>query len=178
MKKINVGSKNPQKVEAVREVLNEYTDFKDSIVIGIEASSDVSDQPKSMDETIQGAMNRAKNCFSDCNYSVGLESGLMKVPNTKTGYMDVTCCVIFDGKEFHLGLSSAFEYPINVTKSVFDEGIDINQAFFKNGLTKNEKLGSAEGAIGYLTKGRIKRKDYTKQAIYMAMIHLENAELY
>lgn len=175
---INVGSKNQVKINAVKEVLKEYPDFINSQVIGVDTKSDVSTQPKTLDETITGAINRAKNCFIDCDYSIGLESGLMKVPFTKTGYMDVTCCCIFDGKQVHLGLSSAFEYPINVTKLVFEENIDINESFVKNGLTKNEKIGSSEGGIGFLTKGRVKRIDYTKQAIYMALIHLENKELY
>ncbi|MBW6461687.1 MAG: DUF84 family protein [DPANN group archaeon] len=32
--------------------------------------------------------------------------------------------------------------------------------------------------IGILTKGRIKRKDYTKHAINIALIQLDNKELY
>lgn len=176
--KINVGTKNQVKIDAVKEVLMEYPDFDDCEIVGVEAKSDVSEQPKSMDEVITGAINRAKNCFKDCDYSIGLESGLMKVPYTKTGYMDFTCCCIFDGNKTHLGLSPAFEFPINVTKLVFEENLDINQSFVKNGLTKNEKIGSSEGAVGFLTKGRVNRIDYTKPAIYMALIHLENKELY
>jgi len=175
---VNVGSKNSEKIEAVKEVLKEYSYFKDSFVVGIEVNSNVSNQPKSMNETIQGAINRACGCFMNCDYSFGIESGLMKVQSTKTGYMDVTCCAIFDGKKICLGLSPAFEYPIKVTKMVFDLNVNINQAFFKTGLTDNPNLGSAEGGIGFLTKGRILRRDYTKQAIYMALIHLENPELY
>lgn len=54
----------------------------------------MSDQPKSLKETISGAMNRSRNAFSDCQFSFGLESGLMAVPFTKTGYMDVCVCVL------------------------------------------------------------------------------------
>jgi len=176
--KIIVGSKNTAKIEAVKEVLQEYPDFKDAEIIEKEVGSDVSDQPLSLDETIKGAINRAKNCYSGCDYSIGLESGLMQVPQTKTGYMDVTACAIFDGNKIHLGLSSSFEYPIKVTKMVLEQGINISQAFHKSDLTNNPDLGSQEGAVGFLTKGRVKRKDYTKQAIYMALIHLENPELY
>ena len=57
-------------------------------------------------------------------------------------------------------------------------GITANDAFYKLGLTENKKIGSAEGAIGLLTNGRVTRKDYTKQAVHMALIHLENKELY
>jgi len=50
----------------------------------------------------------------------------------------------------------------------------MNQAFSRAGLTNNPKLGSQEGAVGLLTKGRLTRKEYTKQAIRTALIHLEN----
>jgi non-canonical (house-cleaning) NTP pyrophosphatase len=102
----------------------------------------------------------------------------MKVPETKTGFMDFTCCAIYDGSKIHLGLSSCFEYPIKITKMVIDDGINISEAFNKTGLSNNPDIGAAEGAVGYLTKGRVLRLDYTKQAIYMALIHLENPELY
>lgn len=176
--KINVGSKNKIKIAAVKETIRDYDFLSKAIVTGREAQSEVPDQPQSMKETIQGAISRATNAFTDCHYSFGLESGLMKVPQTKTGYMDFTACAIYDGKQHHLGLSSAFEYPIKVTRLVLNKGLDINQAFFKTGLTDNPKLGSAEGAIGFLTKGRLPRKDYTKQAIATALIHLENKKLY
>jgi inosine/xanthosine triphosphatase len=176
--KVNVGSRNNVKVSAVSETLLKYPMFKGCIINGVKTDSGVSKEPKSIEETFRGAINRAKNAFIDCDYSIGLESGLMKVPFTKTGYMDFCACCIFDGKKTHLGMSSAFEFPIKVTKLVFDENLDINESFFKNNLTKNKEIGSAEGAIGYLTKGRIKRIDYTKQSIQMALIHLENPGLY
>ena len=175
---INVGSKNQAKIEAVEEILKDYPNFIGAEIISKDVSSDVADQPKSLDETIKGAMNRAKNAFDDCEYSFGLESGLMAVPETKTGYMDFTACAIYDGKKFHLGLSSAFEYPIKITKYVLENNDNISNAFNKLGLTKSNNLGSEEGAIGILTRNRLTRKSYTKEAIRTALIHLENKELY
>lgn len=176
--RINIASQNPNKIAAVKEIIKDYPLLASAKIVARKPKSEVADQPKSLEETVNGAINRAKNDFVDCDYSIGLESGLMKVPKTKTGYMDVCACAIYDGKQFHLGLSSAFEYPIKVTKAVLKKGLDINQAFFKTGLTKNPKVGSAEGVIGFLTKGRLPRKDYNKQALTMALIHLENKELY
>lgn len=172
--KINVGSQNNVKVNAVREIIRDYNFLSNADVSGIKVNSEVSDQPKSIDETIRGAINRARNAFQNCNYSFGLEDGLMQVPNTKTNYMNICACAIYDGQNYHIGLSSAFEYPYDVTKLVFDEGLDINQAFHKVGLTKNPKVGSAEGAIGILTHGRLPRKEHNKQAITMALIYVEN----
>ena len=176
--KINIGSKNRAKIEALSEILKEYPDFLKAEIISKDVNSDVSDQPKSLQETVDGAMKRAKNCFVDCDLSVGLESGLMAVPETKTGYMDTTACAIYDGKDFHLGLSSCFEYPPKVVKHILENNKNISEAFVDLGLTKNNNLGSANGAIGILTKNRLDRKEYTKQAIRTALIHLENKELY
>ena len=175
---INVGSKNQVKVDAIKEVIKNYDFLSEAEVFSLEVPSRVYKQPTSMDETIQGAMNRAKSSFQNCKYSFGIESGLMKVPNTKTGYMNICACAIYDGKDYHLGISSAFEYPTNVTKLVFSEGLEIDEAIYKTGLTKDKRIGRSGGVIGYLTKDRLKRKEYIKQAITTALIHLENPELF
>lgn len=171
--KIIVASQNPTKVNAVKEILLDYEHLKDADVFGIEADSGVSDQPKSLEETVQGAINRAKNVYSDCDYSLGIESGLMHVPNTKSGYMDVCVCAIFDGKEYHLGLSSAWEAPKEVSEYMIKDGLNMNDAALKAGLTKDPKIGSAEGLVGIVTRGRLTRKEYTKEAIRTALIHID-----
>lgn len=176
--KINIGSKNNVKIEAVREVIQDYDILSDMEVEGRDVESGISEQPINIDETIQGAINRARNAYDGCEYSFGIEDGLIQVQHTKTGYMNICACVIYDGQKNHLGLSSAFEYPRAVIKLVLEKEMDISQAFNKAGITKNTKIGSDIGAIGILTHGRLIRKDYTKQAIMMALIHLENAKLF
>jgi len=171
--KIIVGSKNQIKVAAVKEILEDYPHLRDAQVFEVEVESEVSDQPKSLDETVRGAMNRAKNSFENCDYSFGLESGLMAVPNTKSGFMDVCVCTIYDGQEFHLGLSSAWEAPESITENMIKDGLNMTQAAVKSGYSANENLGTAEGLVGIMTKGRLDRKGYTKQAIVTALIHLE-----
>jgi inosine/xanthosine triphosphatase len=176
--KINIGSTNQVKVNALKEMLPLYDLLKDADVVSVNVSSDVSEQPKSIDETITGAKNRARNAFQDCDLSFGIESGLMPVPHTKSGVMGFCACAIFDGKEYHLGLNSSFEYPPRMIELVQKEGLAIDQAVFKIGLTKNEHQGRSSGVIGLLTNGRLDRKEYTKQAIMMALIHIEHPELY
>lgn len=175
--RVTIGSKNQVKVEALQETLGNYEMFNNVEVTATEVTSNVSEQPTSTEETIRGAMNRAKNSFKE-NYSFGIESGITKVPYTKTGYMDFTACAIYDGKEFHIGLSSAFEYPKEITRMALEEGLTISDAAHKIGITDKANVGAHEGVIGILTKGRLARKEYTKEAIRMALIHLENAHLY
>lgn len=171
---IHVGSTNKAKVEAVAEMLAEYPHLCDAKVSGESAESGVSAQPFSLDETIRGAMNRAKEVIKHADYSIGIESGLMEVPHTKSGYMDICVCAIYDGKEFHLGVSSAWEFPDpNIISMMQKEGLDMSQAINKAGLTTSATIGMEEGAIGILTKGRLDRKEYTKQALRVALIHLD-----
>ena len=170
---IKIASQNPTKVEALREIIQEYPNLKTAEVIAVSVPSEVSEQPKSLEETIRGAMNRSRNACSDCQYSFGLESGLMAVPYTKTGYMDVCVCSIFDGSNYHLGLSSAWEAPTEVVNYMVNDGLDMNDAAFKAGLTDDKKVGSADGLVGIVTKGRLTRKAYTKEAIRTALIHID-----
>jgi inosine/xanthosine triphosphatase len=175
--KIKVASLNPQKVSAVKEIVAHYPMLEKAEVEGVAVPSGISDQPKSLEETVRGAINRAKNAFTDADYSFGLESGLMEVPYTKTGIMDVCVCAIYDGKNTHVGLSCAFEPPKKVAQ-LMHEGMNMSEATAAAGLTTNPNIGAAEGLIGILTQGRLTRQQYTKQALMTALIHLENAHIY
>jgi inosine/xanthosine triphosphatase len=170
---INIGSKNKIKVEALKEIILQYENLRNFSVISKEVSSDISDQPKSLDETITGAVNRAKKIFKDCRYSFGIESGLMQVSQAKSGYMDVCVCAIYDGKKVCLGFSSAWEVPASIVQLMINKGLNMSEAALEVGLTENSKIGSAEGLIGILSKGKLTRKEYTKEAIRTALVQLE-----
>src|SRR3989304_9718147 len=177
--KVIVGSKNEFKVSGVREILADYPEvFPELEVAGTGAVSSVPEQPKTIDEIVTGAKNRAKNAFQNCDYSIGIEGGFFESPHAKTGYFELQACAIYDGKNYHLGLSPAFECPPAVMKMILEDGLDLNQAMHRAGMTKNPEIGSAEGAIGILTRGRLNRKELSKEAIRVALIHLENPELY
>jgi inosine/xanthosine triphosphatase len=169
---VHVGSANPVKIDAVRAAFAESDRFRAFELIARDVATGVRDQPTSLDETLRGAITRARNAFADCALSVGIEDGLFTVPYTQSGYMNVCACAIFDGRRDHLGLASAFEYPLDVVRLVVDQGLDITQAFVKAGLSVNTRLGAADGAIGVLTSGRLTRRAYAQQAVVTALIHL------
>ena len=109
-----------------------------------------------LEETITGAKNRARYCFAGNNYSFGLESGLMPVPYSRTGYMNVVCCAIYNHNTYlfnepYIGLSSSFELPIDIINLIINQKVESSDAFKQLGYTKKEKLGKAEGSIGILT---------------------------
>lgn len=176
--KINVGSTNETKVKAVADVIKNYPTLKDAQVTGLEINTETFGHPKGFDEINKGAMDRALAAFKDCDYSFGIESGLIPVPKTKTGYMEVAVCAIYDGKNYHLGLSPAFEWPKAVAEGIVNKGLDGSQAFKAAGFTNQEKIGATQGAIHFLSKGKLNRTEYNKWAVMMALVHLENPELY
>ena len=124
--KINIGSKNPAKINALKEIIKDYPKLSSAKVVSIDASSNVSEQPKSLKEAIKGAKNRAKNSFLNCDYSFGVESGIFKVVESNSGYMDVCICSIFDGNNFYLGFSSVWEVPKEILKHIIKENLDMN----------------------------------------------------
>ena len=174
--KVGVGSKNKTKVDAVALVLQDYPMFTGAEVEGVAVVIEEFGHPKSLDETVAGAVDRAKQAFVGHDYGFGIESGLMQVSQTKSGYMEVAVCAIFDGKQIHLGLSQAYEWPKKVLDGILNQGLDGSQAMKAAGITKLEKLGEHEGFVGIFTKGRSNRTEYNKGAIVMALMHLENPE--
>lgn len=177
---IAVGSTNQAKVCAVKEVLLDSIHFSQAKVIGLPVGSDVSDQPISLQETIQGAKNRAKNAFyqCDCKYSFGIESGLMEALETSSGYLHISACCIYDGIHCYTGLSTGFEIPPQILELILNKKMDLSQACLHSGISNNTKIGSTEGLIGILTKGKVDRKEYSKQCVLTAVLQLENDEWY
>ncbi len=179
--RIIVGSTNEVKIGAVRQLAPDYPCIATAVVGGIDVPSGVSDQPKSLEETMTGAMNRARGAWDrgglkvddGGDLSFGIESGLFKVPFTRTGYMDVCVCAIFDGVQFEFGFSSAWESPAEVMKYMIEDGLDMNQAYHKAGYTDDPKIGSSIGTISLVTKGRLSRMAYTAESVRTALIGIE-----
>ena len=170
---ILVGSKSPAKIKAVEGAFGKY--FKEFEVKAVEVESGVSDQPTSLEETIKGAVNRAKAAWEkECDYSVGMEAGLFKVAGTKTGYLDTAANAIFDGKEIHLGLTPSFEYPKTVVDKVF-EGKEVSDIFQEEW---DEDTRDALGAIGRLTNGIVSRSKLQEMGLLMALAPIVNKKHY
>lgn len=174
---IHVGSKNPTKINGVKNILAKSEEYKDAEIVGIDAKVEEFGHPKTLEETITGAKERAKNVFNGAKLGFGIESGLFPVESAKSGYLETTVCAIYDGEQFHLGIAPAFEWPKGMTELIL-AGQDGSQAFKAMGLTSHEKIGTAKGAIFELTQGKIDRTKLNELAVTMSLIHLENPDLY
>jgi len=172
--RVVVGSQNPVKLNATRNILEEI--YGEIDISSKDVDSGVPDQPFGLDQTIKGAINRAKNSYSvDVDLSIGIESGLMETPNTLTGYIDLQWCAIFDGEKVTLGVSSGFEYPMEVVKEVLS-GFEVGDVMDR--ITGVTNLGTKKGAVSHLSRDMLNRTENTEQCILTAMIPRMNEDIY
>lgn len=169
--KIVVGTTNPVKITAVKNVFGRLYD--NVVVEGRKVGSGVPDQPFGS-ETIRGAINRAHNAYrtGEYDYGVGIEAGLSDVE----GYvLDIQFCAIVDQVTTTIGCGSGFQYPPTVLAEVL-EGREVGDVMSE--LTGIENLGQKMGAIGYLSHGMLDRTQLTEQSVLMALIPRLNPKLY
>lgn len=173
--KINVASTNPIKIAAVQEVIAEYQALKNALVEGVEDIQGVP-QPLTLEATTNCARMRAKGAFHECAYSVGIASGFCALPGTDNEYWDVTVCAVYDGVQYHIGLSGGYPVPQKIVTLIREHTITLQQACKMSGLTDKQHLGAQEGCVGVLTSGRITRKSSTMQGLYKAFAFVEHPE--
>ena len=174
MVKIVVASRNPVKMDAVREGLSAFIPG-DIELTGVAVDSEVSDQPMSNDETLTGALNRVKNArllLSGADYYVGLEGG---VEETSYGLMAFAWMVIDNGQKVGQARTAGFFLPPEVAKLVH-EGMELGDADDRVFAKTNSK--QQNGAVGLLTNDAITRKSLYIPAVQMAFIPFLNPELY
>jgi len=171
---IIVGSKNPVKLQATKNIMEKI--YSKLTVKAIAVDSGVPDQPFGLNQTIEGAINRAKNAYTeDVDLAVGIESGLMETPQSLTGYLDLQWCAIYNGKRVTLGVSAGFEYPPHVIEEVL-RGNEVGEIMDQ--ITGINNLGEKKGAVSILTRGLLDRTINTEQCVLMAMVPWMNERIY
>jgi inosine/xanthosine triphosphatase len=160
-KRIAVGSKNPVKLAAARAVV---TRLVSGITIeAVEVQSGVPDQPFGDDETIRGALARAKGAREklDADFGVGLEGGVVEMAD---GTMR-TCAwaaVVSRSGRHGVGGSLAMPLPESVA-TMIREGQELGHAM--DALTGGSNTKHGAGAVGILTAGLVDR-----QAAYEVLV--------
>ncbi|MDF2606104.1 MAG: yjjX [Bacillales bacterium] len=147
--KIGVGSQNPTKVNAVRNA------FTDDEVIAFVTESGVSPQPMSVEETVIGALNRAKYCLKlnpELEFAIGLEGGVNKYD---FGLFLINWGALVDknGVEIIAGGSQ-----IKLPDTFFNDlrlGIELKDLL--NNFCEIEEINKKQGAIGIFTNNESTR---------------------
>ncbi|MFC2175039.1 inosine/xanthosine triphosphatase [archaeon] len=173
--KIAVGSERKAKQEGVRKAFAHYYDGFE--VVSVKCSSGVSDQPMTDDETMEGAINRARAALEHGDLGVGIESGIKPVKHSINGYLNTTWCAIIDKDDFlSVGSSPDFEYPKKIVEEAL-AGTEVSASAAE--LFGVDELSLKEsGVVGELTRGVCPRSDYIYLAVLMAIAPRLHPELF
>jgi len=175
--KILVGSKNPVKINAVKEAFEKH--FGEVEVTGIEVPSHVPDQPIN-EETFIGAENRARNLFKinneqnlNADYFVGIEGGIINQHNRWFAFGGM--CVINRKGKLAFGSSPHFELPKVVVAKLLER---IELGFVMDEIMKTENSKCKSGAIGFFTNGVVDRKELYIGGLLVAVVPFLHENLY
>lgn len=144
-----IGSENPTKVQAVRNVFQEFE------VKSLHVSSNVSAQPFSDEETRIGAVNRAKACAASqpASIGIGLEGGVMYVEDTlflcNWGALATEDGQAFTASGARIALPKEIEHALKKAGEL---------SVVMDAYTKKENVRSNEGAIGIFTNNIVSRE--------------------
>ena len=174
-KLVVVASKNPVKVNATLEGFTKMIPREDLTFRSVDVPSNVSDQPMTDDETMQGALNRARNAKNEepeADFWVGIEGG---IEDTEHGMMAFAWVVILSADKEGRSRTSTFHLPPKV-KDLIHKGVELGHANDQVFGEKNSKHKG--GAVGSLTGGILDRTEYYVQPVLLALVPFVNPELY
>jgi inosine/xanthosine triphosphatase len=142
--------------------------------------SGVAAQPRSLSETIRGAKTRACKALLEYNgtFGIGIESGIVELPGSRSLAMELAVCAIFNGKHYALGQSAGFEIPTRIMGDIVTHEHTLTEGFPSVGFIDGEHDHDESSILSALTHGMMNRQMQNEQALVMALIQLDHPELY
>ncbi|UOQ46113.1 DUF84 family protein [Halobacillus salinarum] len=147
---VYIGSQNPTKKAAVK------SEFPEDEIIGVDVESKVSAQPFSDEETLEGAINRARECaaMKKADLGIGLEGGVMEIGE------DLYLCnwgALIDHREnLYTASGARIRLPDEIKKEL-EKGLELGEVMDR--YTAKQNVRKNEGAIGIFTNGAIIREE-------------------
>jgi inosine/xanthosine triphosphatase len=175
MKKVIIASKNPVKIQAVKNGFQKMFPDQNFEFIGKTIDSGVSDQPLTDSETYLGASNRVKSAvqeYSGADFYVGIEGGLERSKNEMQAFAWI---VIRSGDKMGKSKTASFYLPDKIADLV-SQGKELGEADDIVFGLENSK--QQNGAVGILTNNVMTRGSYYTEAVILALIPFLNEDLY
>jgi len=160
---IAVGSKNPAKIKAAKIVVKKL--FPGAKVLAVDAPSKVSSQPKSDEEAIKGATNRAKyaKIQTNADYAIGMEGGVHKIG--KKWFECGWIAIIDKNGKWGIGSSGRYEVSKKLAEKIYS-GKELGEVIDE--ITGRENVRNFEGAMGLITNGHLPRSKAYSHGILFA----------
>ncbi|MGG4166181.1 DUF84 family protein [Rossellomorea vietnamensis] len=150
---IAIGTTNPAKVQAIQKAFGEQ--YNEVQFECLKTESRVSEQPMTDQETIEGALNRAKNVLkeTDSDVGIGLEGG---VSESLYGMFVCNWGALVDrqGNEI-IGGGARISLPAEITREL-KKGKELGPLMDE--YTQRTGIRKKEGAVGVFTNGLVTRE--------------------
>jgi inosine/xanthosine triphosphatase len=173
--KVIIGSKNPVKIDAVRQAFEKAFPDDNYSFEGHDSESNVPEQPIGDVQTFHGAENRAKDVhkkYPEADFWVGIEGGIQV--DEKNDMEAFAWVVIFSATLEGKAKTANFYIPKKVAELV-KGGMELGHADDEVFGKSNSKQNT--GSVGILTHGLINRTEYYEQAVILALIPFLNPQL-
>lgn len=159
--RVTVGSMNPVKIGAVRAVVERLA--VRAAVSSVAVPSGVPDQPWGDEETIRGALARARaaRAATNADLGIGIEGGVVANADGTMRTCAWAAAVTRDGRE-GVGGSLAMTLPPSVAELIRG-GMELGHAM--DAITGSHNVKQGVGAVGILTHGLV-----TRQQAYEALV--------
>ncbi|SIS52438.1 DUF84 family protein [Salimicrobium flavidum] len=146
--KIYVGSLNPSKLTAVTDA------FPEDTVVEMDVDSKVSSQPFSDEETLEGAIHRARECAmaQKADLGIGLEGGVMEIDDDL--YLCNWGALVDQQENIYTAAGARIPLPDEVHEQM-NKGLELGEVMEK--YTQKNDVRKQEGAIGIFTNGNMNR---------------------
>lgn len=171
--KIAVGSTNPVKIQAVRQVATRV--WPEADICQIAVRSGISSMPLSAEETLRGARNRARAALSQGAFDmgIGLEGG---VNQETAGLMLMGWVVVLDkyGRE-GIGGTARLPLPAFIAGRVL-AGEELGHVM--DDILRETNVKQKGGAVGALTAGLVPRVEAFATAVAYALGRFLLPDLY
>ncbi len=171
---VAVGSTNPVKIAAARRVLETVVSGVRSE--GVAVASQVADQPFGDEETIRGAITRARAAreLLNADLGIGIEGGVVEGSSGEMRTCAWAAVVSSDGRT-GIGGSLAMALPDAVARMIRD-GVELGHAMDRLVGERDTKHG--KGAVGILTAGLVDRQRAYEVLVTYALAPFLTPELY
>ncbi|MFD1019086.1 DUF84 family protein [Thalassobacillus hwangdonensis] len=150
MVQLYIGSKNPTKINAVKTV------FESANVEGVEVESKVSAQPFSDEETLEGAINRARECakIKKNGFGLGLEGGVMEIEDQL--YLCNWGAMVDDEENLYTASGARIPLPDEI-KEELEKGKELGEVM--DDYASRQEVRKNEGAVGIFTNELVNRQE-------------------
>jgi inosine/xanthosine triphosphatase len=170
---VAAGTINPAKLKPVQAVFGAM--YPGAAVTGVDVPSGVREQPIGEEETLLGAVNRARAALAGLTgaaWGVGLEGGVR---------FDAHGCWLFgavavtDGTRLHTGRTAELRLPPKVAGRIV-AGEELGPIMDELSGVQNTKQKA--GTVGFLTGGLLSRADVWQMGLTLALAPFLHPDLF